>query len=180
MQIYKLTLTLTLSELCKYLINIHGTSKWNGHRRFQYPQWKTDVFCVEKYSQWNKLCFLCRKIFDKKNIGSPSRILVSVSEGVVSVSNGQVSVSDDEVSLGWWGLGLGFWGRYSITVINSHRHLVYVISSHSPSIFEAANISGLLFPQIGLDVTVKLHTNTIGKLTHGIFKLTVRFNWMYV
>ena len=52
-----------------------------------------------------KLCFLCRKIFDKKNIGAwtRSRILkVSVSEGVVSVSNGQVlvsvSISDDEVS----------------------------------------------------------------------------------
>ena len=51
-----------------------------------------------------KLCFSCRQIFDKKNIGSQSRILkVSVSEGVVSVSNGQVLVSvsvlDDEVSV---------------------------------------------------------------------------------
>ena len=45
-----------------------------------------------------KWCFLCRQIFDKKNIGSLSRILkVSVTEGVVSVSNGQVSVSNDEV-----------------------------------------------------------------------------------
>ena len=51
-----------------------------------------------------KLCFSCRKIFDKKNIGSRSRswsriLKVSVSEGVVSVSNGQVLVSDDEVSV---------------------------------------------------------------------------------
>ena len=41
---------------------------------------------------WKKWCFSCRKIFDKKNIGSRSRILK------VSVSNGQVSVlvSNDE------------------------------------------------------------------------------------
>ena len=71
---------------------------WKKHSiggRFQYPQWKNVVFCVEKYSQWKN---------DKKNIGSLSlslsRILkVSVSEGVVSVSNGMVSISDDEVSV---------------------------------------------------------------------------------
>ena len=49
-------------------------------------------------------CFSCRKIFDKKYIGSRSRswsriLKFSVSEGVVSVLNGQVSVSDDEVSV---------------------------------------------------------------------------------
>ena len=43
-----------------------------------------------------KLCFLCRNIFDKKNIWSRSRIL-KVSVSVVSVLNGMVSVSDDEV-----------------------------------------------------------------------------------
>ena len=51
-----------------------------------------------------KWCFSSKKLFNKKNIGSRSRILkVSVSEGEVSVSNGQVSVSvlvsDDEVSV---------------------------------------------------------------------------------
>ena len=60
-----------------------------------------------------KISFLCRKIFDKTNIGSLSRswsliLKVSVSEGVVSVSNGQVSVSfsfsvsDDEAETPWF------------------------------------------------------------------------------
>ena len=54
------------------------------------PQWKYDVFLVEKYSQWKNDVFRVEKYLTRKilGLGSWSRILkVSVSEGVVSVSN---------------------------------------------------------------------------------------------
>ena len=69
---------------------------WKKHSvggRFQYPQWKNDVFRVEKYSQWKNYVFRQEKYWAS----------VLVSDGVVSVLNGQVSisvlVSDDEVSV---------------------------------------------------------------------------------
>ena len=52
------------------LSRLQGMKKHSVGGRFQYPQWKNDVFGVNKYSQWKQLCFLCRKIFDKTNIGS--------------------------------------------------------------------------------------------------------------
>ena len=82
---------------------------WKKHSvggRFQYPQWKNDVFRVEKY--WT------RKILGLGlGLGLGLKVSDSGLEGVVSVSNGQVSVLvSDGLGLG---LGLGWWGRDSIT-----------------------------------------------------------------
>ena len=45
---------------------------WKKHSvdgRFQYPQWKNDVFHVEKYSQWKNYVFLLEKYLTRKILG---------------------------------------------------------------------------------------------------------------